>query len=531
MESLSLGIDFGTDSARAVLIGTRSGKAVYCCHRAYPRWAEGKYCRPEKAEFHQHPLDYIETLEFLLGEVASHCPDLQAVKSIAVDSTCSTPCLVDESCTPLALRAEFSDNPGAMFVLWKDKSGVAEAAELKALLAAAGVPYMRHCGNTYSAEYTWSKILYQLRTHPELRSCAYGYIEEVDFLTSLLIGSADFRMRACNAPATIKGLWSKEWGGFPAEEFRKIDPDLAAVAENTTYDYRSPGTKAGLIAEKYATRFGFSPNVVIAVGAVDAHSGVIGSGSGENTLAMSIGTSSCYWVNYKKTVGISPDGLVGDADSIMVEGLQSTGVGLSAFGDIFAWFKNILSWGRSDDTSGLIEALSNAAAELPLKADAVLATDHFNGRRSPFANDVIRAGMNGLSLSTSAPEIFRALVEAAAFATKAAVDQLRVNGIRIESYRAVGGVSSKSPYVMQILSNVLGAPVSICSDADIAARGAAVYGAVAAGIYNSIPEAQAAMTDAGKDAYSPKEDTKDYYNKRYEKYLALARFNEGQVNA
>ena len=533
MEYLSLGIDFGTDSGRAVVVGTQTGNVIYSCQHSYPRWAEGKYCAPAQAEFHQHPLDYVETLDTLLKEVAANCPDLTAIKSIAVDSTCSTPCLVDGTLTPLALRPEYAENPGAMFVLWKDKSGFREAADLKARLSAADKPYLKHCGNTYSAEYTWSKILYQLNNHKELRKHAWAYLEEVDFLTSLLTGRTAPDMKACIAPPTIKGLWSKEWGGFPVDEFRKIDPDLARIAENTNYDFSSPGTRFGKLSDRYVREFGFSSDVTVATGAVDAHSGVIGSGSGENTLGMSIGTSACYWLNFRKTAGFSicPDGLVGDADSIMVGDLHSTGVGLSAFGDIFAWFKNVLCWGRNaEDASGMIDSLSDAAANLPLNVRAVIATDKFNGRRSPFANDSIRAGMSGLSLSTTAPEIFRALVEAAAFATKASVAHLQASGIRIDSYRAVGGVAVKSPYVMQVLADVLEAPVSVCSYTDIAARGAAVYGAVAAGIHESIPAAQAAMTENGSAAYTPCGDKADYYRARYARYRELVRFNEELLN-
>ena len=265
------------------------------------------------------------------------------------------------------------------------------------------------------------------------------------------------------------------------------------------------------------------------MGAVDAHSGVIGSGALENTLAMSVGTSACFWLNYKSSPGfqLSPDGLVGDADSIIVEGARSTGVGLSAFGDVFAWFKNTLAWGRSDDEAEkLIAQLSDAAAALPFNHDAPIATDHFNGRRSPFVNDSLRAGICGLSLATTAPEIFRALVEAVAFAAKASIDQLLQKGLSIKSYRAVGGVSRKSPFVMQILADVLGESVSICDYDDSGARGAAVYAARACGAYADISEAQKKMTAGNGKVYVPRKELEQYYAKRYERYQKLVKFNE-----
>lgn len=527
MENLSLGIDFGTDSARAVLVGAGSGKTVYSCLKEYGRWKEGKYCRPDESEFHQHPLDYIETLEFLLGEVARNCPDKSALKAIAVDSTCSTPCIVGADCQPLALKEAFRENPGAMFVLWKDKSGCGEALEIKRLLSAGDVPYMKHCGNSYSAEFTWAKILHQLRSYPEIRSEARGFIEEVDFITALLCGKPVRDIKACNAPAIIKGLWSPEWGGFPREQFARIDETMALIAANSNYCFCTPGTRAGTLSREYAEKYGFGGDVVISVGAIDSHSGVIGSGAGENTLAMSVGTSACFWLNYKddSVSDLSPDGLVGDADSIMVEGARSTGVGLSAFGDVFAWFRNLLCWGR-DGGDGLVAELSEAAASLPLNEDSVLSTDHFNGRRSPFANDSIRASISGLSLSSTAPEVFRSLVEAVCFAAKASIDQLLDKGIRIDSYRAVGGVSRKSPYVMQTLADVLGHPVSVCDYDDSGARGAAVFGAVASGLYGSVAEAQARMTSGCGWTYVPRAGLETYFRKRYEKYQALVAFNE-----
>ena len=529
MDILSLGIDFGTDSARAVLVSAENGAIIGSCQKKYSRWEQGKYCKPDEADFHQHPSDYIETLEYLLGEIAKCCPDLKAVRSVAVDTTCSTPCLVGKDYLPLALKEEFSENPGAMFVLWKDKSSFREATEIKEAILSSGAPYLKHCGNAYSAEYTWAKILHQLRSHEELRNEAWGFIEEVDFVTGLLTGKISKDMKACNAPATIKGLWSEEWNGFPAALLGRLDPDMGRIAQNTCYAYASPGTAAGKLCSEYVQKYGFSEDVIVAVGAVDAHSGVIGSGAAENTLAMSVGTSACFWLNYRSAPDfqLEPDGLVGDAGSIIVSGARSTGVGLSAFGDVFAWFKNILGWGRSNEEADrLIGELSEAAAALPFNPDGVIATDHFNGRRSPFVNDSIRAGICGLSLATTAPEIFRSLVEAVAFATKASIDQLLIKGLRIDSYHAVGGVSRKSPYVMQVLADVLGRPVSICDYDDSGARGAAVFGAVAAGLYPDITTAQDSMTERAGMVYTPRKELEQYYSKRYGRYQELVRFNE-----
>lgn len=534
----TIGIDYGSDSARAVLTDAGTGRIVSASSMNYPRWMKGLYCDPRTQQHRQHPLDYIECLEHILKDVVDACPDRSAIRAIAVDTTGSTPCFTDAQGMPLALSEPFAEDPDAMFILWKDHTGIQEAEEITAACAAHEPNYACQSGNHYSSECTWAKVLHTVRKSETVREAAAGIIEEADFITNILTGCRDFAaMKTGHCIPAAKQLWKKEWGGFPPDAFfESIDPMLPRFRHMTPDINFGSHEAAGTLCPEWAGKLGLSTSVVIGVGNCDAHSGAVGAGIEVGKAVLNIGTSACYMsiAPSDQMEGRTIAGIFGQADGSIIDGYCGFESGLSAFGDIFAWMKNLLAWpasamGATIDEGRIIAALTEAAAALPLDEDAPLATDHFNGRRCPAPNNFLTAGIRGLRITTSAPEMFRALVEAAAFASKAAIDIYSDNGVRVDTLVAVGGITHKSPYVMQVLADVVGRRIDVSDCKDSCALGSAIHAAVAAGLYPDVVSAEKAMCPGVLATYDPDPDRHAFYMRRYERYKEFSQFNEDQI--
>ena len=530
----TIGIDFGSDSARAVLVNAVTGAIEASSSMNYPRWMKGLYCDAAAQQHRQHPLDYLECLERILGEVVAACPDRKAIRAIAVDTTGSTPCFTDEKGLPLSLREEFKNDPDAMFILWKDHTGTLEAEQITEACGRHEPNYACQSGNHYSSECTWAKVLHTVRKSEAVRNVARGIIEEADFITNVLTGCRDFaEMKIGHCLAAVKQLWRKEWGGFPPDGFfAEIDPMLPKFRHMTPDVNYGCHEAAGTLCPEWAGKLGLGTDVVIGVGNCDAYSGAIGAGIEVGKAVLNIGTSACYMAiaPLEETKGRIIDGIFGQADDSVIEGFCGYESGLSAFGDIFAWLRKLLAWpgkalGLEDYEDRIMAKLTEEAEALPLRMDAPIATDHFNGRRCPDPDNRIAAGLSGLHITTSAPEIYKALVEAAAFASKAAIDIYTDNGVRVDSMVAIGGITQKSPYVMQVLADVVGRPIEVSDCKDSCALGAAIYAAVAAGLYKDVFSAEKALCPGIKACYTPDAERHAFYMKRYEKYKAFAKFN------
>lgn len=536
--TFTIGIDYGTDSARAVLLNAADGTVQASSTMLYPRWMEGRYCNAPLQEIRQHPLDYLECLEHILKEVTAACPDRSAIRAIAVDSTGSTPCFTDAQGQPLALRPEFAEDPDAMFVLWKDHSGWKEADEITAACAASTPNYACQTGNHYSSECTWAKVLHIARKSEKVRDAAAGIIEEADFITNTLTGCRDFtEMRISRCIPVAKMMYSRRWGGFPPDSFfAGIDPILPKFRHMTPDSNWCSHNAAGTLCQEWADKLGLSTDVVIGVANCDAHSGAVGAGIKPGKAVLNIGTSACY-------MAIAPaadmegrviEGIFGQADDSIIEGYCGMEAGLSAFGDIFAWLRRLLAWplkafGIEGVEEKIMAALTEQAEALSLNEDAPFATDFLNGRRCPKPNNSITAGIAGLRLGTTAPEIYRALVEAAAFASKAAIDLYIDNGVAVDTLVGIGGITQKSPFVMQMLADVLGRTVEVSDCKDSCALGSAIHAAVAAGLYPDVFTAEDALCPGTMASYVPDPERHAFYMRRYEKYKALAIFNESQI--
>ncbi len=550
-ENYVIGIDFGTDSARAILVDVSDGREMASCTSFYKRWAKGLYCDTTIDRYRQHPLDYIESLEEVLTGVLSECPDKGKVKAIAIDSTGSSPCLADADLKPLSLYPEFSEDPDAMFVLWKDHTSEKEAARIIDLCTSGKFPnYICHTGNTYSAECFWCKVAHVLHSSDVLREKAVTVIEECDFIPALLTGCKDVaELKTSRGVSGEKWLWAKEWGGFPPREFfEALDPVLLPMLDHMPDPHYYCEEAAGHLCEEWADKLGLSTDVVIGVGNIDSYSGAVGGGVAYKKMVMNMGTSACYIavVPTEVMAGRLIDGVFGQVDGMILPGHDGFEVGLSSFGDAFAWLRRLLSWPieqllpedadpglKKKMTERILPALTAEAEKLPLRLEAPLATDYFNGRRNPVLNTSITASLTRLKIHTSAPELFYAIVESTAFATKAILDHMDSRNVAIDELVAVGGVAQKSPFVMQLMADVVQREISVSATKNAGAMGAAIHAAVASGLYPNVRAAQEAMCPPVISTYRPTSDKTriDLLMKRYERYLDLVHFTEDQQHA
>lgn len=551
-----IGLDYGTDSARALVVNAHTGDVLASSVKYYPRWMKGLYCVPKANQWRQHPKDYLEVLEASVKEALAECsPEVAAnVVGIAFDTTGSTPAFTDENGTPLAMLPEFEDNPNAMFVLWKDHTAIKEAAEINAKCKESDIDYSRYEGGIYSAEWFWAKAIHVLREAPEVAAKAYSIVEYCEWLPAVLTGvtKADGIVRSRCAEGH-KAMWHESWGGLPPEEFLvKLDPSLAGFRERLFETTETADKPVGTLCPEWAERLGLSTDVVVAGGAFDCHMGAVGAAVTPNTLVRVIGTSTCdiMVASYEEVGDKLIKGICGQVDGSVIPGMIGLEAGQSSFGDVYAMFRRVLEFpvrnilpktleGKLtddeiqaviDDTCDRIIAELTAEAEkIPIEESTMLATDWINGRRTPDANQLLQGTISGFNLGTTAPQVFRALVEATAFGTKAIVDRFVSEGCRIDSVIGIGGIALKSPFVMQTMSDVLGMPIKVCNTDQACALGAAMFAATAAGVYDKVEDAIASMNSGFAKEYQPDSQRHAQYAALYQSYLKLGAFTEKEL--
>jgi L-ribulokinase len=546
-----IGLDYGSDSCRAVVADALTGKEMATAVHCYPRWSAGRYCDPQRNRYRQHPLDYVEALEKTIAEALKKCPPEVAknVVGLSFDTTGSTPVAVDKNGAPLSLLPEFAENPNAMFVLWKDHTAVAEAEEINALAKKWEVDYTAYEGGIYSSEWFWAKALHVLREDAAVRRAAYSWVEHCDWMPALLTGNAQPEaMARSRCAAGHKAMWHEQWGGLPSEQFFvALDPLLAGYRERFYAQTFPSSHKVGVITKEWAERLGLPQGTAVGAGAFDCHMGAVGADIKPYTFVRVIGTSTCdvMVVKPEELRGKLIRGICGQVNGSVIPGMVGLEAGQSSFGDVYAWFKRVLAYPAEailsqtklvdeetrrklvDELSDkIIPELTREAEKIPLEESAVIATDWLNGRRTPDANQLLTGSIAGLSLGSAAPIIFRALVEATAFGSKAIVDRFISEGVRIDSVTGIGGISLKSPFVMQTLADVLNMPIKVCRTEQACALGAAMFAAVAAGVYEKVEDAQQAMAQGFAAEYAPNPSRHEAYMKRYKRYLALGKFTE-----
>jgi L-ribulokinase len=543
MEKYVIGLDYGTDSARALVVDAETGDILGASVKHYPRWMKGLYCDPKINQWRQHPKDYLEVLEFIVTDALSQCaPDVaKNVVGIAFDTTGSTPAFTDESGTPLAMLPEFAENPDAMFVLWKDHTAVQEAAEINAKCKTSPIDYSMYVGGVYSAEWLWSKAMHILRQSPEVAAKAYSIVEYCEWLPAVLTGVKHVKdIVRSRCAQGHKAMWNEKWGGLPPEEFLAgLDPRLAGFRARLFEETSTADQPVGHLTQEWADRLGLSTDVVVAGGAFDCHMGAVGAGVTPNTLVRVIGTSTCdiMVASYEEIGDKCIRGICGQVDGSVIPGMIGLEAGQSSFGDVYAMFRRILEWplrnlaGLTDEElekacDKILPALEKEAGKIPLEESTMIATDWINGRRTPDANQLLQGTIAGFTLATTAPMIYRALVESTAFGTKAIVDRFTEEGIRIETVIGIGGIALKSPFVMQTMSDVIGRPIKVCNTDQACALGAAMFAATAAGVYRRVEDAIAVMNSGFSKEYVPDPKRTQAYAELYKHYQSLGRFTE-----
>jgi L-ribulokinase len=543
-EKFTIGVDYGTDSVRTVIVDTKNGTEIASSVFDYPRWKQGKYCVPGKNQFRQHPLDYIEGLECSIRQALAKAPASTADKivGIAVDTTGSTPVAVDRNGTPLSMLPGFEENPNAMFVLWKDHTAVKEAAEINHLAKTwGGEDYTKYEGGIYSSEWFWAKLLHLGREDEKVRNAAFSWVEHCDWIPALLTGNADpLALKRSRCAAGHKAMWHTEWHGLPSEAFLlKLDPILKGLREHLFMDTYTSDVQAGSLSPEWAAKLGLPLSVVVSVGAFDAHLGAVGGEIKPYFLSKVMGTSTCdMLVAPKEVIGNHlVRGICGQVDGSITPGMIGLEAGQSAFGDVYAWFRNILLWPTEnllakssqldqaardmlikEMSDMLIPVLSEAAAGIPAGESGIIALDWLNGRRTPDANQELKGAITGLTLGSDAPRVFRALVEATAFGAKKIIDRFIAEGVRIDGVIALGGVAKKSPFVMQVVADVLNMPILVARSEQACALGAAMAAAVSAGVHATFEHAQKAMGCGFEKEYTPDAENARQYEKLYASY-------------
>lgn len=543
---LVAGVDYGTDSVRVAVWDIDERKCVASVSSKYPRWSEKKFCVPEKRQFRQHPSDYIEALEACFSELAGAAGKnlCKNIKAIAFATTGSTLCPVDDKGTPLALHKEFRDEPDAMFLLWKDHSAIEEAAEVNAAFLKAPTDYTRYQG-TYSSEWWWAKILYVARKNPAVLKRTYTWVEQSDWLPNLLLGTSradDIKRNAC--AAGHKALYSLKWGGLPDNEvLEKLHPHLKEVALHYALPPLPAGKNMGVISGGWAEKLGVSVDTLIVSGSLDAHAGGVGAHIKHGRLVKVIGTSTVdlFLTDYDEIGENDLRDICGIAENTIVPGYLGGESGQAAFGDVYRWYADQFAWVLDHIESSVLtkesrEGLSDylrsnllGILESHFLADndtGLTALDWFNGRRYPTNNEEATASVSGLSLATTPPQMYQALVTGTVMGGKLILKNLLKNGISIDEIVLVGGIPLKSSVICQMFADIFELPVIVCSEQEICAKGAAIYAAVGAGLYGSVEQAQERLCQEEVHKYLPEQKAAAAYREKFGQYLNLARMTD-----
>ena len=524
--SFALGLDYGTQSVRALVVDVETGAEVGTGVFSYPSGTNGTFVdadRPNLAR--QDPQDYLDGLETSVQKALHDAQDHdafrpEAVVGIGIDTTGSTPLPVDEEGVPLAFDERFKDHLAAKAWLWKDHTGHAEAEEITETAQNLRPEYLAKCGGTYSSEWYWSKILHCRRTAPEVFEAAHTWVEHVDWIPAVLTGTEhpdDLKRSVC--AAGHKAMYNEEWGGYPDEEFlADLDEGLTDVRRtlpDTTYDASEP---AGTLTGDWADRLGLPEGIPVAVGAFDAHLGGVGAGIETNTLVKIMGTSTCDLM-IAPLEEDPPDipGLCGIVPGSVLPEHYGLEAGQSAVGDIFDWFVNVV---KPDGKSH--EALTEEARALAPGESGLLGLDWHNGNRTVLVDQRLTGAMLGMTLHTTPAEIYRALVESTAFGARVIRERYEKYGIEVDRIVNCGGIPFRNDLVMQIYADVMGQPMYISESEQTPALGAAIAGTVVAGEdgggHSDFDRAIDAMTDMRDEVFEPDPARQEIYDRLFALY-------------
>jgi len=528
----TIGLDYGTNSVRTVIVNVANGREVATAVCNYANGTQGVILSRDPNLARQQPADYISGTEVTVKKALATAQRAvrgfkpSQVIGIGVDTTGSTPIPVDGNGRPLALERRFARNPAAMAWLWKDHTGVAEAAEITELARKLRPQYLAKCGGTYSSEWFFSKILHCLRTSPEVFAAAYSWVECADWVPAMLTGTEALdKLTVGVCAAGHKAMYNDDWGGYPDAEFlAQLHPKLGELRSRLRPKAYAIDRAAGGLTSAWAKRTGLAPGIPVAVGAFDAHLGGVGSGIAPGTLVKIIGTSTCDMmvVPLGERLADIP-GLCGIVNGSILPGYYGLEAGQSAVGDIFNWFVNYIQ--PLGKQAGSHQALSAAASKMAPGESGLLALDWNNGNRTILVDQRLTGLLVGQTLYTTPAEVYRALIEATAFGALTIINRFEEYGLKVEQVVNCGGIAEKNPLVMQIYADVTGRPIKISRSAQTCALGAAIAGAVVAGKpaggYDNYAEAQKAMTGLKPRVFQPNPKAHQVYQQLYGLYRKL----------
>ncbi|HSI74123.1 MAG TPA: ribulokinase [Fimbriimonas sp.] len=515
MAKLTIGLDYGTNSVRALLVDVANGDELATSVFNYPSGEAGILLKKGDHNLaRQNPADYIEGFYAVVREVLKGI-DPKDVIGIGVDTTGSSPLPVDASGTPLAMSPEFKDNLAAQCWLWKDHTSFAEAAEITEKARELGKPYLAKCGGTYSSEWFWSKILHCARTAPDVFDSAASWVECCDFVTGYLTGNQPpDRIARSVCAAGHKAMYNEDWGGYPSVDFlNALDPRLGRLRQHLG-EAQTSDTVAGRLSDEVAAKSGLPVGIPVAVGAFDAHFGAVASGASPGVLVKIMGTSTCDCMVHPLDQPLEDvPGLCGIVNGSILPDCYGLEAGQSAVGDLFNWFVSFS--GRSH------AELSREAEELQPGQSGLVALDWNNGNRTVLVDPLLTGLLVGQTLHTTPGEVYRALIEATAFGSLKIIERLEQYGVVVEQVVACGGIAEKSRMVMQIYADVFNRPVKVSRSAQTCALGSAIFAAVVGGAYESVQEAQSKMTGFKEAVYSPDPEAVSVYGRVYKLYSQL----------
>ena len=526
MARYSIGLDYGTNSVRALLVNVENGQVLSSAIYDYTRGTAGvvlDHKDPNLAR--QHPSDYLDgattTIRKILAEGAAKGVKGSEVVGIGIDTTGSTPMPVDATGSPVALLPQFANNPAALAWLWKDHTSFAEAEEITAIASKMRPQYLAKCGGRYSSEWFWAKILHCARVAPDVFEAAATWVEIADWIPAVLCGTtAPSQVQRGVCAAGHKALYHVSWGGYPDAEFiQALDPRLERVRKSLPAKVHTVADKAGGLSAQWADRLGLPTGTPVAVGAFDVHLGAIGAGIRPGMLVKIMGTSTCDLMISPTGEALADiPGLCGIVPESVMPSFFGMEAGQSAVGDIFNWFVQIIQPGGDKGTH---TALTQQAAALHPGSSGLLSLDWHNGNRTVLVDQRLTGAILGLTLHTTPAEIYRALIEATAFGARMIVERFEEYGVHVKSVICGGGIAVKNPMAMQIYADVLGRPIVISSSDQTCALGAAIAASVVGGAHAGFPEAVGAMVAAPAAVYKPEPKDVATYERLFRLYRRL----------
>ncbi len=535
MSKYAIGLDFGTNSCRSLIVDISNGNEIASYVFPYPSGEAGIIVdKKDPNVARQNPKDYLEGIEKTIVEAIKKAKqthknfNTEDIIGIGVDTTGSSPMPVDEKGIALCFDEKFKDNPAAYVWLWKDHTSYNEAALITETAAKIRPQYLAKIGGVYSSEWWWSKILHCKNTASEIFDAAYSWVEICDWIPAHLTGELNpLKIKRSVCAAGHKAMFNSDWNGLPDEEFlNTLSPGLGNLRSRLFDTAFTADKLMGYLSKEWAEKLGLSTNVAVAVGAFDAHMGAVGAGVSEGTLVKILGTSTCDVMVSPSNNNLSDiPGVCGIVNGSVMDGYFGIEAGQSAVGDIFLWFVNNLvpdSYGKTQDDK--FKNLEAEASKLKPGESGLLALDWNNGNRTILVDVRLTGLILGQTLHTKPHEIYRALVEATAFGALSIIDRIEEYGVTINEVVNCGGLASKNPMLMQIYADITNRPMKISRSDQTPALGAAMFSAIAAGKtsggYDSVEEAQKAMTGTGKE-FIPIKENHLVYKKIYTLYKQL----------